>query len=704
MQKKCFIETAEDTDPYKVLFKFMNNKALTRWSSGGSCNSIHAITFLPCCQKHNKNSIEEVFEKVGKFDFSPNNINQEVSTLLSHSLINGSNVSMFPIIPGKPTRLPIEPKNDFNMTIPYPYSIQVVEKDSSEYSLAGTYFLTLKGEPGEEVSIHLTTLSSLRVVISFIAKLQNCPPGHIYDKESEYCVCDTSNFRGIWKCDIVNKIASIINGHWFGLCKDSQQCTGYCPLGFCTNNLSTDLTKSINETYKLICDTDRKGTLCGKCSDNHSVYYNSAKYHCGGESNCNYGILFYILSEILPLTIIFIVIITFNISFTTGAVNGIIFYAQVYSIFVYRTLALQIPSKMIDVSEMLYTMTNLNYFNLEALSFCLWKGAGTLDIIAWKYVTIVYALFIIIVVYSMNTTTLKKICKCWRPKKHKDAVIHGLTTFLVMCYSQCTTVTFLLFYNTDLIGHDHTVLKSVVFFSGELEYFSRRHLSYILPAMIFLLLIVIAPPILLIMYPLGFKLLALCKLSELRMVTRAANIIPVQLFDSLQSCFKDKFRFFSGLYFFYRVFPQFLFALSKSFMNFYLSAEIFLIIVLAVHAIVQPYKQHWHNIIDTLLFTDLAIINAISLYNYHLVNEMKKNYHDLLVVTTSIQIIFICLPLFFIFSTTLWLLFKWIKKKLTERKISQMDYNQEILLDSINLPPLRQENLDTESHEYHNMK
>ena len=462
--------------------------------------------------------------------------------------------------------------------------------------------------------------------------------------------------------------------------------------------LSTDLTKSINETYKLICDTDRKGTLCGKCIDNHSVYYHSDSISDVVASlYCKYGILFYILSEILPLTIIFIVIIAFNISFTTGAVNGIIFYAQVYIIFVHRTLTLQSPSKIIDVSEMLYTMTNLNYFSFEALSFCLWKGAENLDIIAWKYVTIVYALFIIIVVYFMNTITFKKLFKCWRPKYHKNAVIHGLTAFLVMCYSQCTNVTFLLLTKADLIGHNRTVLKSVVFFSGEHEYLGTKHVTYILPAVIFLLFIVLAPPILLIMYPLGFKLLALCKLSELKMVTRAANIIPIQLFDSLQSCFKDKFRFFSGLYFFYRVFPQFLYALSPNLTNFHSSAEIFLIVILTVHAIVQPYKQRWHNIIDTLLFANLAIINAISLYNYQLINERNS----LLVVTTSIQIIFICLPLVYIVSTTLWLLFKWVKKKLKERKISKIDYSQEVLLDSISLPPLRQENLDTESHEYH---
>ena len=46
-------------------------------------------------------------------------------------------------------------------------------------------------------------------------------------------------------------------------------------------------------------------------------------------SLCNYGILFYFLSELLPLTLLFITILVMNISFTSGAVNGFILFAQV---------------------------------------------------------------------------------------------------------------------------------------------------------------------------------------------------------------------------------------------------------------------------------------------------------------------------------------------------------------------------------------
>ena len=166
-----------------------------------------------------------------------------------------------------------------------------------------------------------------------------------------------------------------------------------------------NLTKGKNTNHELICSENRMGKLCGNCTANHSVYYHSNSYKCGEESYCKYGILLYILSEILPLTIVFMVIIAFNISFTSGEV---ILFAQIFNIFKYQGL---ITST--GLSDVLYTMTNLT---LNHCPFCLWKGARTLDIIAWKYVTIGYALFIIIFVYFMNTTNLKAVRRCWRPQ------------------------------------------------------------------------------------------------------------------------------------------------------------------------------------------------------------------------------------------------------------------------------------------------
>ena len=86
-----------------------------------------------------------------------------------------------------------------------------------------------------------------------------------------------------------------------------------------------------------MCDNNRKGCLCGRCNENTSVYCHSVRYTCGSNELCRFGILIYMVSELLPVTVLFAVILLFNISLTSGALYGIVFYAQTLSViaFVY---------------------------------------------------------------------------------------------------------------------------------------------------------------------------------------------------------------------------------------------------------------------------------------------------------------------------------------------------------------------------------
>ena len=82
--------------------------------------------------------------------------------------------------------------------------------------------------------------------------------------------------------------------------------------------------------------------------------------------------------------------------------------------------------------------------------------------------------------------------------------------------------------------------------------------------------IVAIPPMLLILFPLILQLLSFCGLSESRVaVWISSHIWTIRLkpvLDSFQACFKDRFRFFAGLYFMYRVAIFAAYAFSKNIM------------------------------------------------------------------------------------------------------------------------------------------
>ena len=304
--------------------------------------------------------------------------------------------------------------------------------------------------------------------------------------------------------------------------------------------------------------------------------------------------------------------------------------------------------------------------------------------------------------YILTTRNCVKRCRCWKAGR-SNTVINSLAVFMVMCYSQCAKVSFNLVSVTPLRKHDYTFSEYVVTYGGELKPFQKHHVPYVVIALPFVLVMVALPPLLLILYPLGFKLLALCKLREKQMVNRIANLIPMQVLDLFQSCFKDSFRFVSGVYFLYRIIPVVFFIVSHSFTTYYIIMEGFLVLALAVSAILQPYKQRRHNIVDSLLFTNLTLINGISLYNYQALHKLKYNLKEAqkrVKITTSFQVILIYLPLLYFSLNLLWCAVKWIK----EKKIARLLDNPDRLLDSTYLPSLRESVGMSDSHMYHEMK
>ncbi|CAI8041672.1 hypothetical protein GBAR_LOCUS23140 [Geodia barretti] len=157
---------------------------------------------------------------------------------------------------------------------------------------------------------------------------------------------------------------------------------------------------------------------------------------------------------------------------------------------------------------------------------------------------------------------------------------------------------------------------------------------------------IIIPPLLLLSYPLVFKLFGHCNLSETKLVTTLWRMMPIQFLDAFQSSFKDKYRFFAGLYFLYRAAILAFFVCCQSWLEFYTVVQLLLIFILAIHSVFQPHKERKHNIVDSLLFANLCLINAITLYYYSRTEVMGRFMSEILMDALAVvQAVLIILPL-----------------------------------------------------------
>ena len=595
-------------------------------------------------------------------DSTDNNV--PLATRPEHFILNASNSSI-KVIPGSEYQLPLT-AFDENKTLltGIVYEAGITNPDiniDSAVSNVNTIRLLGKINDNGTLYLHISDLE-----LSFNVTLIDCEPGYYFSGSK--CECVSSDYLGIEGCE---PHVYLKQGYWVGYCSNdsTKLCTTFCPYGFCSYNKM----KSMSDWYilpndsslldKHICGPYRTGTVCSECADGHSTYFHSWKITCGSEDLCEWGWFFYVISEIVPLTILFLIIIVFNISFTSGNINCLVFFAQVVDALATNgNGALKFKPYIVVIQEILsqfYRPFNLDFFTTEPLSFCLWKGSDTLDTLLMKYVTVGFALFLVlitIVIFRCRCTNIR----FKRFQTTNSVLIQGLSAFFVLCYSQSARVSFDILNFFCLYSRNYYCESRVVNRMGYMTYLEGEHVKYATIAILVLVFIVIIPPLLLLIYPLVFNLLGFCKLSESKLATILWRIMPIQLLDAFQSSFKDEYRFFAAFYFLYRAMVLAAFAYSRTVFKFYSVVQLLLISALALHAIFQPHKKREHNIIDALLFTNLAIINAITLYNYARKDYNLKSSVQGVTPMALIQAFLISLPfLCIIFIGVV----KWMRKR-----------------------------------------
>ena len=461
----------------------------------------------------------------------------------------------------------------------------------------------------------------------------------------------------------------MLPGFWAGLNNQEELLTSECP--FCTyyvNNESDSsefevlLPQTYSELSKTICGETRMGMVCGICQDNYTVHFHSPGFLCKPEEpvGCRLGWLFYILSELVPVTAVFITVLVLNVSFTSGAINGFILFSQllgsldIYAggITVFSVVENAGFSRAMQGLRIFYGFFNLDFFNTNPLSFCLWKGASALDMLAFKYVTILYAVLLAVaVVIIMNKCGGRCFGRCCRITTIKTSVIHGISTFLVVCYAQCIKVSLSLLLPVHLHREQNSSDSRYfdsrrVWFNGELTHLGRNHWPYAVPAIFALLTVGLMPPVLLLAYPLCNKALAILSLEERKpfniIISSISWLKP--LLDSFQGCYKDNLRFFAGLYFLYRWTFLVVHWNTLNFSAYFTATGAAVLFMHTLHTICQPYIKRAHNLIDTLLFTNLLLIISLSLFNFHQSRSHKLEY-TATVSAARVQLVLIYLPL-----------------------------------------------------------
>ena len=321
------------------------------------------------------------------------------------------------------------------------------------------------------------------------------------------------------------------------------------------------------------------------------------------------------------------------------------------------------PGRLHQAYRFLYGIFNLEFIENLIPSFCFSESFNTLTVLCLDYCVALFPLLMIALVLLVFRAKDMCFSAKWKfsfiPKSSKrkarsmgESVLPAFASFLLLSYTKFSLVSlYIVTWNPlmDRFGASKTDHK-FVYFAGQFEYNSKQYSPYFLAAIAVICTFVLIPPLILLDYPLRAVEWVV---SKSRCLQRVYPVDKVHIFlDTFQGCYRNKMRFFAGLYFIFRLLINTSYGFNTWILQF-LIKEIACLLMVTLIAICKPYERSFINYVDILIFTNLGIINGMSHYFYEAFMN-HENYRPSLVLF-SIQYCLIFLPLVYMLAYIVWI-------------------------------------------------
>ena len=388
---------------------------------------------------------------------------------------------------------------------------------------------------------------------------------------------------------------------------------------------------------------NREGFVCSDCVDHYGPSVTSYGYECSKCANSWYGVLLYLLMEFLPVTLLYLVILIFQIDLVTPPIPCFIMYSQlVYSGFNYYAMdapsahqvmftdsfTLRIGTKILLT---LCGVMNLNFLQYFLPTFCVSSRLKVIHIVGLGYLKAFYPLILILLTWicvQLHGRNFRLLVYMWKPIHRcfvqlrkgwntKNDIINVFWSFILLSYGKYLYLTNLMI-NCQCISVISVVGKQEnrvcqAYLDPNIGCWHDEHLLYAIPALIVSLLFNILPTFLLILYPLkGFKkLLSRCKLDTVALFNFTDKFY---CYYRDGSRIKPDLRCCSGLYFFLMVVAYSIYIVTRHLIGmsdyWFSKGILFWILSLAIISI-KPYNKSYMNVLDSLLLAHLGILCSI---------------------------------------------------------------------------------------------
>ena len=488
------------------------------------------------------------------------------------------------------------------------------------------------------VLLALPLLASSRIV----SNDEECPPWFFYNTATNHCQCyHGHHLEEDIHCNedgILLKVGNCMTykrnvGTFFARCYYFQ-----LPYSNTTADGYFHLPSNVSELNDYMCghNMNRKGLVCSECIDGFGPSVTSFGYKCANCSEPWSGVALYILVEFVPITIFYLLILTFRISMTSAPMTCFILYSQlmVYVIFkdpvTISTLITQSHYSsvvyFVIIVGTFYGIWNLDLLKYIVPPFCI---SHKLSIIHIEFLNCVSAFYPLILVFltwicvELHSQNFRPLVVLWKPfhrcfvrlrKEYYDTkhdVVDVFATILLLTYSKLN------YQLVQILSSQYIILNGVAhtkvnLYDPTIVYMSNKHLPYVTVSLLILIILVIPPPFILLLYPTKTFSRVLTKLK----VTGRYTIALETFVEKFYGCYtnglngtKDT-RSFSAIFFILRPAVVLIYeirALHLFYHTLILAIALFVGVSLLI-AYVKPYRKSYMNLLDTLLLLHIALL------------------------------------------------------------------------------------------------
>ena len=425
---------------------------------------------------------------------------------------------------------------------------------------------------------------------------------------------------------------------------------------------------------------------CRYATCTHGVPINRIN-KCVQCDNLLINLLIFIGIEILPITIMVLLIIILNIQLTNGSINGLVFYSQII-FFIYSDYILLVSTE----NDYQLFASPCNIFNLDFTPFlgnyslCIVPNMSPLGAISFWYVIGFYPLLLLLLIYVwiilydkgyrcvvlVTRPFHRCMARFWRMTGIEPSLIHSTASIYILCFTQIAGMSFKILrfgFNTDS--------NMSFFYDAKMEYFHGVHAAAGSVAILVLIVVIIIPTLYIQFYRFKWfhKLLGILHLRK-QLLISLGDVFTGPYKNGSDNTFD--YRFFAGFYLLARIiimssliFPSGIYfvRLSLDLYRILLSIQGSFVFLLAIMVLIfRPFKRNIHNFFEVIMlimeiafFVSLFVVNVTNSYNYNCLTSLYDQSDDSMTRVKIIRYIVVSFNCLLFSILTLYIYYQLVK-------------------------------------------